>query len=66
MWFEQLTGFRESAEQVRAQLQLHEQAGEAWLTSQVTGRVLGCGRFAAPTLAQLRQQVAAVLEGPQG
>lgn len=66
MWFEQLTGFQESAEQVRAQLQLHEQAGEAWLTSQVTGRVLGCGRFAAPTLAQLRQQVAEVAAFAEG
>ena len=55
-WFEALTGFvEESPEQVRANLLLE---GEK-LTSKVNGRTMICGHLETPSLAELRERVAA-------
>jgi hypothetical protein len=55
-WFEKLTGFRESPERVRADLMV---AGGR-LTSRVNGRSHGVGELELPSLAELRERVAAV------
>ena len=53
-WFEALTGFAEvSPELVRANLTVE---GEV-LKSRVNGRLMGCGRLAIPSLAELRERV---------
>jgi hypothetical protein len=55
-WFEKLTGFRETPERVRADLMV---AGGR-ITSRVNGRSYGVGELELPSLAELRQRVAAV------
>ncbi|GAB5521993.1 MAG: hypothetical protein RhofKO_42440 [Rhodothermales bacterium] len=56
MWFEALTGFRgPSPEEVRANLVVD---GDT-LTSRVNGRVMTFGRLEVPSLAELRERVAA-------
>ncbi|MCU0754314.1 MAG: hypothetical protein MUE46_04230 [Xanthomonadales bacterium] len=55
-WFEDLTGFVESAAAVRAQLMLD---GE-YLTSRANGRRMRCGRLELPSLGELRRRVAAL------
>lgn len=52
MWFEALTGFSESPQQVRENITLK---GDK-LISRVNGAVLRCGRLETPTLAALRRQ----------
>jgi hypothetical protein len=54
MWFETLTGFRESSpRQVRENIAVD---GET-LKSRVNGKVMTCGRLEIPSLAQLREGV---------
>lgn len=55
-WFEKLTGFRESAARVRADLAV----SGGRLTSRANGRSYGIGEFELPSLAELRERVAAV------
>lgn len=57
-WFEAITGFREtSPEAVRAHLRVDEET----LISDVNGKTYRCGRLETPSLATLRQRVAASL-----
>ncbi len=61
MWFEDLTGFRETdGEQVRANLDV---VGDR-LISRVNGKSYGCGRLAIPSLAELRAHPAVAATGP--
>ncbi len=54
MWFEKLTGFRESTpDQVRSQIVVD---GEK-MTSQANGREMHCGRLEIPSLDELRSQL---------
>jgi len=54
MWFEALTGFREtSSQQVRQNITVDGQT----LKSHVNGKVMACGRLETPTLAELRDRV---------
>ena len=55
-WFEKLTGFRESPERVRADLSV----SGGRLTSRVNGRSYGVGELELPSLAELRERMAAV------
>ena len=56
-WFEALTGFRESADAVRAQLAVETAAtGHVTLVSRANGRRLGAGRLHLPSLAELRER----------
>lgn len=56
MWFQALTGFREETpEQVRSLLR-HE---DDHITSTVNGKSYSCGRLETPTLAELRERLAA-------
>jgi len=54
MWFENLTGFKEtSPDQIRARLKL---SGDT-ITSSVNGRSMVCGQLETPSLAELRSRV---------
>ncbi len=54
MWFEKLTGFRESSpDKVRSQIVVD---GEV-MTSQANGREMHCGRLEIPSLDELRSQL---------
>ncbi len=66
MWFEQMTGFRETPSNLAKYLTLQETPTESLLHNSLTGGVFHCGRFATPSLRQLRQQVetAAVVPAP--
>lgn len=61
-WFEDLTGFVESAAQVRAQLSLE---GE-YLSSRANGRRMRCGRLELASLGELRTRVAQLGGGAGG
>jgi len=63
MWFEELTGFKESSpQQVREHLRLEEET----LTSLVNGNSYRCGRLETPSLAELRNQVGSESDASYG
>lgn len=60
MWFRELVGFDEStAEEVRSRLRVD---GDR-MTSLVNGREMGCGSLEMPSLEELRQRTAALVDG---
>jgi hypothetical protein len=54
MWFEELTGFRETSPQ---QVRNNITADGDILKSRVNGRIMTCGRLEMPSLAELRDRV---------